>query len=122
MSLLDSLEVRIDPAVDERIGDPSAPGLIDGWVRFVEPRPNDPLALALFADAFPPAILIPRPDAGWVPTIELTTHIRTRAVDGWVRGQITTANIVGGTMLEDAHLWDETGALVAQSRQIATLL
>ena len=122
MSLLDSLEVRIDPTVDERIGDPDAEPRIEGWVRFVEPRPNDALALALFADAFPPAVLIPQPDSGWVPTIELTTHIRARALDGWIRGQITTANIRGGTLLEDAHLWDSSGTLVAQSRQIAMLL
>lgn len=122
MSLLDSLEVRIDPTINDTIGNPNAEPRFEGWVRFVEPRQNDALALALFADAFPPAIVIPKPEAGWVPTVELTTHIRARAVDGWIRAQIKTANIRGGTLLEDAHLWDQTGALVAQSRQLAFLL
>ncbi len=122
MSLLDSLEVRIDPAIEATIGNPEAEPRFEGWVRFVEPRRNDALALALFADAFPPPIVIPEPDAGWVPTIELTTHIRARAVDGWIRAQVKTSNIRGGMLLEDAHLWDATGQLVAQSRQLAMLL
>lgn len=122
LSLMDSLEVRIDPAIDQSIGNPDAEPRFEGWVRFVEPRTNDVLALALFADAFPPPVLIPHPEAGWVPTIELTTHIRARALDGWIRAQVSTTNIRGGTLLEDAFLWDSSNTLVAQSRQLAMLL
>ncbi len=122
MSLMDSLEVRVDPAVEQRIGNPDADARIDGWARFVSPRPNDVLALGLFADAFPPAVLIPRPDSGWIPTIELTTHVRAQAVDGWIRAEVTTANIRGGNLIEDVRLWDETNTLVAQSRQLAMIL
>ena len=122
MSLMDSLEVRVDPAIQQLVGNPEAEARIEGWARFRSPRPNDALSLGLFADAFPPAVLIPRPESGWVPTIELTSHIRRRAAPGWIRAQITTENIQGDTMIENARLWDETGALVAESRQLSMLL
>lgn len=122
MSLMDSLEVRVDPAVEQLIGNPEAEARVDGWARFRSPRPNDAVALGLFADAFPPAVLIPRPDSGWIPTVELTTHVRARAENGWIRAEITTANIRGGNLIEDVKLWDETETLVAQSRQLALLL
>ena len=114
--------MRVDPAVEQLIGNPEAEARVDGWARFRSPRPNDAVALGLFADAFPPAVLIPRPDSGWIPTVELTTHVRARAENGWIRAEITTANIRGGNLIEDVKLWDETETLVAQSRQLALLL
>ena len=122
MSLMDSLEVRIDPAVEQHVGNADAEARVEGWARFRSPRPNDAVAMGLFADAFPPAVLIPRPDSGWIPTVELTTHVRARAVDGWIRAEVSTANIRGGNLIEDVRLWDETDTLVAQSRQLALLL
>ena len=122
MSLMDSLEVRVDPAIDELVGNPRAEARVEGWARFINPRPNDALAMGLFADAFPPAVLIPRPESGWIPTVELTTHVRAKAADGWIRAEVATANIRGGNLIEDVRLWDETNTLVAQSRQLAMLL
>ena len=122
MSLMDSLEIRLDPRIEEIVGDPTSAARVEGWARFRSPHPNNAMALGLFADAFPPAVLIPRPDAGWIPTIELTSHVRANAAPGWIRAEITTENITGGTMIEDARLWDETNTLVAQSRQLSMLL
>ena len=122
MSLMDSLEVRVDPMIEQLVGNPRAEARIEGWARFIDPRPNDALALGLFADAFPPAVLIPRPESGWIPTVELTTHVRAKAANGWIRAEVTTANVRGGNLIEDVRLWDETNTLVAQSRQLAMLL
>lgn len=122
MSLMDSLEIRIDPDIESLVGDPHAEARVEGWARFRDPRPNDALSLGLFADAFPPAVLIPRPDSGWVPTIELTSHIRARATSGWIRAQIRMESMRGGTMIENARLWDENNTLVAESRQLSMLL
>ena len=122
MSLMDSLEVRVEPDIESLVGNPDAEARIEGWARFREPRPNDVLSLGLFADAFPPAVLIPRPESGWIPTVELTSHIRAQAAPGWIRAQITTENMRGGTMIENARLWDETNTLVAESRQLSILL
>lgn len=126
MTLLDSLEMRLHP--DALIAhDPQgansqrAIARIDGWVRFRDGRPNDAIALCLFADSFPPAILAAVPETGWVPTLELTTHVRAAAAPGWIRGTVTTSNVHGGTVVEDVRLWDNTNTLVVEARQLALL-
>ncbi len=122
MSLLQSLDVRLDPSSEVTNGPAGAGERIDGWVKFRDDRPNDSLALTLFVDSFPPAVLITLPGTGWVPTLEMTTHIRAQAAPGWIRGEVTTANVRGGTLVEDVKLWDSTNTLVAQARQLALLL
>ena len=91
-------------------------------MRFGDERPPDPLALTLFADAFPPPILMVEPTAGWVPTIELTVHVRRRPVDGWIRAECKTVDVHDNLLIEEIRLWDEAGSLVAQGRQLAMLL
>ncbi len=119
MSLMDSLEIRLDTSRDNIDADGGA--VIDAWVRFRDERPNDALAMALFVDSFPPAVLMAVTNAGWVPTIEMTTHIRSAAEAGWIQGRVTTSNVRGGTLIEDVQLWDISGALVAEARQLALL-
>lgn len=120
MTLLDSLEVRLDPTFDaaDAHGDHVR---IDGWVRFRDGRANDALAMILFADAFPPAILKTAPESGWVPTVEMTSHIRAEAAPGWIRAEVTTSNVRGGTLVEDVRLWDQNEVLVVEARQLALL-
>lgn len=119
MTLMESLEIRLDLDVSAS----SAGGAqFDGWLRFRDERANDALAMALFVDSFPPAILSVEEGIGWVPTVELTTHIRAQAAPGWIQGQIRTDTVRGGQMVEDVRLWDSTGTLVAQARQLALLL
>jgi len=64
MTLLDSLDVRIDPSGIDTQSPESQGAQIDGWVRFRDDRPNDAIALALFVDAFPPAALLAIPETG----------------------------------------------------------
>ena len=116
--MLETLDVRLDLGASG----PKDRSGFDGWVRFRDERANDELALALFVDSFPPAILRTSPDTGWVPTIELTTHIRAQADAGWVQAQIVTDTVRGGQLIEDVRLWDSSGALVAQARQLAMLM
>jgi len=59
---------------------------------------------------------------GWVPTLELTTQIRRRPQPGWIRVRVITRHVTAGHFEEDGELWDESGALVAVSRQRAMLL
>ena len=93
-----------------------------GWIRFRDGRPPDLLALALFADAFPPSIFGLLGRVGWVPTIELTVHFRARPAPGWVRGRFLTDDLTDGRMIETGELWDAAGTLVARSRQLALLV
>ena len=119
MTLLDSLDMRLHPETPLPVVDDVA--RTQGWVRFRDSRENDALALGLFADSFPPAVLSAVPDAGWVPTIELTTHIRAAARSGWIRGESTTSNVHDGTLVENVRLWDSDETLVAEARQLALL-
>jgi acyl-CoA thioesterase len=99
-------------------GQATGPAEVSGWIRFADRRMPDVHALGLIADAFPPAafrVLAP----GWVPTVELTVHIRARPSSEWLRCIFRTRFIFGGLFEEDGEIWDESGTLVALSRQLA---
>jgi len=100
---------------------PSGVGLVRGWFEFADGRPVDTLALLLAADAFPPAVFnlgLPR---GWVPTVELTVHVRGVPAPGPLRCQFRTRFVTGGALEEDSEVWDSAGQLVAISRQYGLL-
>lgn len=117
--LLDRFDLRLDPATAGwAIGKPSGRGLIQGWLRLADGREPDPISLLLALDALPPVTFdlgIP----GWAPTLELTAHIRGVPAPGWLRIVHASRNFAGGLLEEDAEVWDSTGRLVAQSRQLA---
>lgn len=120
LGILDRLEIRLHP--DEAGPGELGKGQISGWVRFRDGRPPDAMAALLFADALPPAIFGLLGLVGWVPTIELTVHVRRKPVAGWIQAQFRTQDLADGRMIEDGLLWDSQGQLIAQSRQLAMLL
>jgi acyl-CoA thioesterase len=120
-TMMDRFETRLSPASGWIRGEPTGVPEISGWIRFADGREPDVRSLPLFADAFPPPVFELGP-AGWVPTIELTVHVRARPAPGWLLARFATHVLVDGYLSEDGELWDSTGALVAQSRQLAMLL
>jgi hypothetical protein len=118
-ALLDRLDLRLDPAtVGWALGAPSGRGEMRGWLALADGRDHDPYSLLLAVDALPPTAF----DLGlrgWVPTLELTVHVRARPAPGPLRVGITTRNLAGGLLEEDAQVWDSADRLVAQSRQLA---
>ncbi|MEJ7799056.1 MAG: thioesterase family protein, partial [Ilumatobacter sp.] len=96
--------------------------VMDGWIRFVDGTPPSVLALPLFADAFPPSLFSKFGQIGWVPTIELTIHVRRRPADGWIQARFECDDLVDGRMIESGTLWDSTGRVVARSRQLGLRL
>ena len=76
----------------------------------------------MFGDAFPPSLFSLLGKVGWVPTLELTVHVRRRPVPGWIQARFTTTDLHDGLLIEDGQLWDEEGHLVARTRQLALLL
>ncbi|WP_441247297.1 thioesterase family protein [Kitasatospora sp. McL0602] len=118
-ALLQRLDLRLDPAtVGWAVGQPSGEGRIQGWFKLADGREPDPLMLLLAADALPPVTFdlgLP----GWAPTIELTVHLRARPRPGWLLVSHATRNLADGYFEEDAEIWDDSGRLVAQSRQLA---
>ncbi len=119
--LLERFGTRLDPAyVGWAVGRPSRSGVIQGWFKLADDRPLDPIALLLVVDALPPVTFdlgLP----GWAPTLELTAHVRADPAPGWAIVRHATSNISGGQFEEDCEVWDSTGRLVAQSRQLALL-
>lgn len=102
-------------------GAPSGEPRVRGWFRFANEEPLDTVALLFAADAFPPTAFNARLPTNWTPTLELTVHLRARPMPGWLRAVFTTRFISGGLLEEDGELWDESGRIVAQSRQLALL-
>ncbi|MER5355767.1 thioesterase family protein [Kitasatospora sp. NPDC002551] len=120
-ALLERFDMRLDPAtIGWALGQPSGTGRIQGWFRLADGRDPDPLLLLLAADALPP-VSFDLGMPGWAPTVELTVHLRAKPAPGWLRLVHATRNVAGGYFEEDAEVWDETGRLVAQSRQLARL-
>jgi acyl-CoA thioesterase len=118
-SLLERLDLRLDPAcVGWALGEPSGRGLLQGWLRMADGREPDPLLLLLAVDALPP-VTFDLGHFGWTPTLELSVHLRARPEAGWLAVTHRTRNLAGGLLEEDAEVWDSTGRLVAQSRQLA---
>jgi acyl-CoA thioesterase len=97
-------------------------GELGGWVRLRDGREPDALSLVFFADAFPPPVLdfacVRTP---WVPTLELTVHVRARPAPGPLRAWFRTRALMQGYLEEDGELWDASGTLVAMSRQLARI-
>ncbi len=102
-------------------GAPSGEPRVRGWFRLPDDEPMDTIALVLATDAFPPTAFNARLPVAWTPTVELTTHVRARPAPGWLRCSFTTRFVTGGFLEEDGEVWDETGRLVAQSRQLALI-
>jgi acyl-CoA thioesterase len=100
-------------------GRPTGKAVMRGWFRLHDQEPIDPFALLMIADAFPPAVFNAELPLAWTPTLEMTTHIRGTPAPGWLRCRFATRFVSGGLLEEDGEIWDETGRLVALSRQLA---
>jgi acyl-CoA thioesterase len=119
LPLLQRLNVRLHP--DEAVPGAAGRARVSGWIRLADGSAPDALACLLMADAFPPSLFGLLGMVGWVPTIELTVHLRRRPAPGWLLGAFESHDLSDGRMIEDGALWDSDGQLVVQSRQLALL-
>lgn len=117
IALIDKLDIMVQP----ELASPGKSGVpeIAGWVRHKDGRAPDTRSLLLFVDCFPPSPLGAVGPVGWVPSIELTVHVRRRPAAGWIEASLVTDDLSAGRMIESGCLWDSTGSLVAESRQLA---
>ena len=100
-------------------GAPSGNLVIRGWFELLDNEPIDSIALLLGLNIFPPTAFPGKLPVSWVPTVEMTAHVRSKPAPGPLRCQFTTRFVSGGFLEEDGEIWDSTGTLVAQSRQLA---
>lgn len=127
LSIADRIDVGMRPgAVSWVPGPDGAPrarseqAVLEGWVRLRDGAAPDPISLVFFADAFPPPILnLSSVQTPWVPTLELTVHVRGIPAPGLLAARFTTRALISGYLEEDGELWDSQGRLVALSRQLA---
>ncbi|MFC7310372.1 thioesterase family protein [Streptomyces monticola] len=118
-AITERLWLKLDPAtLGWALGAPSGKGEMRSWFGLADGRDADPLSLLLAVDALPPTAF-ELGLSGWVPTVELSVHVRCRPAPGPLRVAIATRNLAGGFLEEDAEVWDSADRLVAQSRQLA---
>ena len=115
------VETRLDPATAGwALGRPSGEPVMRGWVRLTDGSAPDPFSLVLFADVLPPTSwglgLF-----GWSPTVQLQVLVRALPAPGWCLVESRASEVAGGWLDENYRIWDSTGRLVAQSRQLARL-
>lgn len=120
IAMTKKLDVRLHP--DHAIPGGAGVPEVSGWIRFTDDRPIDTRALLLFCDTFPPSPFGQLGVVGWVPTIELTIHVRRRPSPGWIKGRFRTDDLEQGRMIESGTLWDQDNHLVAISRQVGLVL
>jgi acyl-CoA thioesterase len=120
--LMNRIDVRIHPDDSGfRIGEPSGRAEIRGWFALAAEEPIDAIALMLAADAFPPPVFNSGLPVAWAPTVELTVHVRGVPAPGPLRCGFRSRFIHDGLLDEEGEIWDSTGALVCQSRQLALM-
>jgi acyl-CoA thioesterase len=117
--ITEQLDVLMDPATAGFLhGAPGGSAEVRAWVRSASGREPDPLLLLTISDALPPVsfdLAIP----GWVPTLELTVHLRAVPAAGWLRCVQRARLLHGGWLDEECEVWDSAGRLVVQARQLA---
>lgn len=77
------------------------------------------LAALVACDLAPPAVWNALGLTGWVPTVELTAHVRAVPAPGPMTLEVITRHVAAGFLEEDAEVFDAEGNLVVQSRQLA---
>jgi acyl-CoA thioesterase len=113
------VDIRLDAATAGwAVGQPSGEPVLRAWMRFTDGREPDPLALVTFADALPPTSFA-LGNLGWAPTVQLQVLVRALPAPGWCLVEARSSEVAGGWADEDYRIWDSTGRLVAQSRQLA---
>ncbi len=89
------------------------------WMAHADGRAPDLYSLLLFADGLPPPVFNRDGARGWIPTVELTVHLRAKPAPGLVRCRFKTRYMTRGLLEADGEIWDSKGELVALSRQLA---
>jgi acyl-CoA thioesterase len=109
--------LRVDPATAP-FPSPSGEPVIRYWFRLADGSPPDVWSLLLATDCGPPTVFnLGR--YGWAPTVELTVLLRGLPADGWLLVETRARMLADGWFDEEASVWDSSGRLVAQARQLA---
>lgn len=117
VELFDNVELRVDP-VTAPFPNATGEATVRFWYRLADGTAPDVLSLLLAVDAGPPTVFN-LSKYGWAPTVELSVLLRGIPAPGWLKIEAKTEALADGWFDEGATVWDSTGRLVAQSRQLA---
>lgn len=122
IAMMNVVDQRIDPdslVVTSGGVRPSSEGSgeIRTWLAFADGTPFDPVSLLYAADSSPPATLT-LGSFGWVPTVELTTYIRTLPAPGPLRVRQRVRMLAGSVADQVCEIWDAKDRVVAQATQL----
>lgn len=121
-ALMRRLALRLMP---EDVGfarnEPNGLGTMRAWFAFPDGRPMDALSTFIASDATASAVFNLVGTVGWVPTIELTVHYRQIPTGTKLATSFVSRFVKNGLVEEDGEVWDESGNLIAISRQIAAM-
>jgi acyl-coenzyme A thioesterase PaaI-like protein len=119
IAIMEQVEVRLEPdSSGFTRGEPGGRGELRGWLALPGGEDFDPGSLLFAVDAFPPATF-DLEFSGWVPTLELTVYVRALPQPGPVRVLQRAYLIDGQRVDESCFVWDRSGRIVAQGRQLA---
>lgn len=115
------LEMALVPDFDGWLkGQPLGEPRQRAWVRFRDGRPLDTLGLVALCDMLPP-VCFAQGNFGWAPTLQLQVGIFAQPTGQWLLVDLLGSPYDGVFGCEDAEMWDQSGQLVARSRQVAML-
>lgn len=124
MHLAPALDLALDPEWFPVLRGETGEPAIRGWTRPKDEALQPPTMArdfpVLVCDISPPVVMN-LGLFGWAPTVQLTTYLRRVPADGWLRFAATSTEVGKGMFAEDHVVVDSTGALVAQSRQLALI-
>lgn len=116
IELAQHVDVRIDPSTSLSNG--GGEPVIRGWMGFRDGSEPDVESLLLAVDIAPPTVAH-LGYRGWAPTVELSCLLRGEPASGWLAFEARCRLLAGGWFDEESTVWDSSGRLVAQSRQLA---
>jgi hypothetical protein len=120
INIMSSAELLLDPScVGWWTGSVSERAEIKGWIRLDDSVAQWDAWSVLFAsDALPPATF-PVGSSGWVPTLQLSSYVRSIPSSEWLRVRQWCVVIEDGLVDERCELFDDRDRLVASSSQLA---
>lgn len=114
------VNTRIHPAHYDALQSGSQAAMrLWGWAEMDDQRPSDDLALVIFGDAFPRAMVARTGLIGWIPTLDYSVQIMRQPVPGPILCAFNSTTLQQGLIEESGQLWDSDNNLVAVCRQTA---
>lgn len=118
MGVYRQCDVRVDPAgAGFLTGDTTQPPRLRLWARPRDRRAD--LLFALIAGDLTVPVTFNLGRTGWSPTVQMTSLLRARPANGWLRLVVDCRAVHGAWFDEDTTVLDAAGKLVCQSRQLS---